>query len=276
MIKTFQALSGLLLLLGAAVAYATPEEDRLRLVIYFKTRYPDVKPENYNYGALAFDPDSKAQYDAIMEFPPFVEEIEKGRKLWKTPFRNGKTYAECLPSGGRMIAGNYPMFDEAKGKVVTLEDVINICRVANGDEAYKLDDMKTMGLLTSYVRTLSDGMKMNIRVDGPAALKAYEDGKQTFFARKGQLNVSCANCHIDHALDHLRSELLSPVTGQATHWPVFRGGDTLVTLQKRYVGCFNSVRQVSDQEGSPRMNNLEYFHSYLSNGLEMKSSVFRK
>jgi L-cysteine S-thiosulfotransferase len=74
----------------------------------------------------------------------------------------------------------------------------------------------------------------------------------------------------------LRSELISPAVGHAVHWPVFRGGDNLVLLQQRYVGCYRSVRAVSPGQGSTMMNNLEYFHSALSNGLPMKASVFRK
>jgi len=274
--KLIMVLAGLGIALGAVAANAAPEDDRLKVVNYFKNKYSDVKIDNYIHGALAYDPDSKAQYDSIMEFPPYVGEIDKGEKMWKTPFKSGKTYADCMPNGGKMIAGNYPMFDEAKGKVVTFENVLNDCRVANGEEPYKYDDMKTMGLLSAYARTLSDGMKMNIKVDSPAALKAYEDGKKTYYARAGQLNFSCANCHIDAAGNRLRSELLSPVTGQATHWPVFRAGENLVTLQTRYVGCFKQVRHVPDVQNSTRFNNLEYFHSYLSNGLEMKASVFRK
>ena len=274
--KFILVLAGLGIALGAVAANAAPEDERLKVVDYFKNKYSDVKIDDYIYGALAFDPDSKAQYNSIMEFPPYVGEIDKGEKLWKTPFKNGKTYADCLPNGGKMIAGNYPMFDEAKGKVVTFEDAINACRVANGEEPYSYSDMKTMGLVTAYARTLSDGMKMNIRVDSPAAMKAFEDGKKTYYTRAGQLNFSCANCHVDAAGNRLRSELLSPVVGQATHWPVFRGGERLVTLQNRYVGCFKQVRHMPDKEGSTRFNNLEYFHSYLSNGLEMKASVFRK
>ncbi|OGT05789.1 MAG: sulfur oxidation c-type cytochrome SoxA, partial [Gallionellales bacterium RBG_16_57_15] len=131
-----------------------------------------------------------------MEFPPYDSEIDKGRKMWETPFKNGKTYAGCLPNGGQHIAGNYPRFDEAKGKVVTLHDAINDCRTANGEEAFKVNDMKTMGLLTAYMRTLSDGMMMNIKVETPKAMAAYEDGKKTFFSRKGQLNFACASCHV--------------------------------------------------------------------------------
>jgi len=274
--KIIVALAGLGILMGAVAANAGPEEDRVKVTNYFKAKYPDIKVEDYIYGALAFDPDSKAQYNSIMEFPPYTAEIDKGEKLWKTPLKSGKTYADCLPNGGKMIAGNYPMFDNAKGKVVTLEDAINECRKANGEEAYGYGDPKTMGLLTAYMRTLSDGMKMNIKVEGDAAQKAYEDGKKTFYSRAGQLNFSCASCHVDGAGNRLRSELLSPVIGQATHWPVFRGGDNLVTLQVRYEGCNKSVRHSPDKAGSTRYNNLEYFHSFMSNGLELKSSVFRK
>jgi sulfur-oxidizing protein SoxA len=57
---------------------------------------------------------------------------------------------------------------------------------------------------------------------------------------------------------------------------VFRGGDNLVQLQQRYVGCYRSVRAISPAAGSAMMNNLEYFHSSLSNGMPLKASVFRK
>jgi sulfur-oxidizing protein SoxA len=274
--KLLTGVASLGIALGAATAQATPESDRQEFIKHYTTKYPNVKLEDYVYGALAFDADSKAQYDAIMEFPPYESQIENGRKMWETPFKNGKKYADCLPNGGKQIAGNYPMFDEAKGKVVTLQDAINDCRTANGEEAYKVGDMKTMGTLTSYMRTLSDGMLVNIKVEGPKATAAYEDGKKSYFQRKGQLNFACSSCHVQNAGTRLRSELISPTVGQTVHWPVFRGGDNLVTLQQRYQGCYSQVRAVPPPQGGTTMNNLEYFHSALSNGLPMKASVFRK
>jgi len=274
--KLLAGVASLGIALGAATAWASPESDRQELIKYYQSKYPNIKLEDYVYGALAFDEDSKAQYDAIMEFPPYEADIDAGRKMWETPFKNGKTYASCLPNGGKNVAGNYPMFDEAKGKVVTLNDAINDCRVANGEEPYKLGDKNTMGKLTAYLRTLSDGMLMNVKVQGPKATAAYEDGKKTFFSRKGQLNFACASCHVQNAGVRLRSELISPAVGHTVHWPVFRGGDNLVMLQNRYEGCFKQVRAVPPAVGSTTMNNLEYFHSSLSNGLPMKASVFRK
>lgn len=274
--KLLTGLLGLGVLMSSFNVLATPEQDRQALIKHYTQKYPNVKVDDYVYGALAFDADSKAQYDSIMEFPPYESVIDAGRKMWETPFKNGKRYADCFPNGGKQMAGNYPMFDEAKGKVVTLQDALNNCRVANGEEALKLNDMKTMGTLTSYMRTLSDGMLMNVKVEGPKAMAAYESGKKTFYSRKGQLNFACANCHVQNGGTRLRSELISPVVGHAVHWPVFRGGDNLVTLQQRYEGCFKQVRAVPPPQGGDTMNNLEYFHSSLSNGLPLKASVFRK
>jgi len=274
--RLFPLLAGLFALISAWAAIASPEGDRMNLVKQLTADFPDIKPHDYIHGALAFDPDSMAQYLSIMQFPPFLSALEAGEKLWRTPFASGKRYADCLPNQGRMIAGNYPKFDPVRSRVVTLETAINDCRVANGESAYVYGDASTMGLLTAYLRTLSDGMQMNIQVEGEAALKAYEDGKKTFYSRAGQLNYSCANCHVDNVGTRLRSEILSPVIGQATHWPVFIGGDQLVTLQKRYQRCHRDVRHVPDQAGSTRYDNLEYFHAYQSNGLPLQASVFRK
>lgn len=274
--KLLTGLLGLGVLLSSFSAFATPEQDRQALIRYYTQKYPNVKVDDYVYGALAFDADSKAQYNSIMEFPPYESVMDEGRKMWETPFKNGKRYADCFPNGGKQLAGNYPIFDETKGKVVTLQDALNNCRVANGEEALKVNDMKTMGTLTSYMRTLSDGMLMNVKVEGPRAMAAYEDGKKTFYSRKGQLNFACANCHVQNGGTRLRSEIISPVVGHAVHWPVFRGGENLVTLQQRYQGCFQQVRAVPPPQGGETMNNLEYFHSALSNGMPMKASVFRK
>ena len=274
--KIVLALLSSSLLLGSLNAHATPEQDRKQILDYYKNKFPTVKFEDYVFGALALDKDAMEQYKSIMDFPPFEGVVDTGKKMWETPFKNGKTYASCFPNGGKNVAGNYPYFDDKLSKVITFEMALNQCRKSNGEEEYKYEDKATMSTLTAYARTLSDGMRMNIKVDSPAALEAYEGGKKHFYTRRGQLNFACATCHIDNPGNKLRTELLSPMLGQATHWPVFRGGDNLVTLQQRYEGCNKQVRAAAFPIGSEEYNNLEYFHSYMSNGLPMKASVFRK
>lgn len=270
------ALLGASLAAAATVSHAAPEPDRKQMVNYFQKKLPGVKLDNYVFGALALDKDSMSQYDSIMEFPPFEGVIDAGKEMWDKPFKNGKTFAGCFPNGGKNVVGNYPYFDDKAGKVVTFEMAINQCLKDNGEDPFKYNDMNTMGILTAYARTLSDGMRMNVKVQGAGALAAYEAGKDQFFRRRGQLNFSCASCHVENAGNRIRAEVLSPALGQATHWPVFRGGEKLVTLQNRFVGCNKQVRATPFAEGGEEYNNLEYFLSYMSNGLPLKASVFRK
>lgn len=257
-------------------AETDPEHDRLGFVELYQKKFPDRLLSDYVYGALMLSEDAKQQYDSIMEWPPFAPVIDAGKAMWEKPFKNGKTYADCFPNGGKMVAGDYPKYDTKLGKIVNFEMAINQCLIANDETPLKISDMKTMGVLMSYARTLSDGMNMNVKVDSPAALEKFEAGKRFFYARRGQLNFACASCHMQNAGNTLRTEILSPTVGQATHWPVFRGGDNLNTIQARYKRCLEQIRAVPLEQGGEDFNNLEYFHSYLSNGLPLKASVYRK
>lgn len=269
---------GLASLLAAPVfsGEAGPEQDREAIMRLFAARFPGIPADDYVLGGFMLNPDGRRHYEDIMSFPPFEVDIDRGREMWETPLRDGRTYADCLPNRGRMIAGRYPKFDAATDRVVTFEMEINRCRTESGEAPYPYDDMGTMGTLTAYARTLSDGMRMDIRVDGPAARRHYEAGKALFHRRIGQMNFSCANCHVDNAGRIMRMEIISPAIGQATHFPVFRGGDALYTLHARYTRCMRQVRAEPFPMGGEAFNDLEYFHSYLSNGLPLKASVYRR
>jgi sulfur-oxidizing protein SoxA len=259
-----------------AQAVAGPEQDHASLIELFKGKFPGLALEEYVNGALMLSPDAKAQFDSIMEFPPFQGELDKGRLLWEKPFANGRTFSGCFPDGGRNVAGNFPYFDAASGKVVTFEMAINRCLRENGEREFAYGDTGTMGVLTAYARTLSDGMRVNVVVDGPAAQRRYQAGRSFYFRRIGQLNLACASCHVTFAGSYFRDEIISPAIGQTTHFPVFRAGDNLHTLHMRYQRCVEAMRAVPYPAGSEEFNDLEYFHSYLSNGLPMRASVYRK
>lgn len=264
------------LILGASfAAIASPAEDRKALVDFYKQHLPGVKVENYVLGALALNKDALAQYESIMTFPPFVNDVDEGRKTWEKPFKNGKNFAGCFPNGGKNVIGVYPYFDNALGKVVTFENALNACLRSNDEPELKYGS-STLGLLSAYARSLSDGMKVQVKVEGPGALEAYEKGKTYYYARRGQLNFSCASCHVDNVGKFIRSEQLSPMVGQAVHWPVFRAGTELATLQRRFQQCGSQTRATPLEINSDEYNNLEYFMTYISNGLPMQSPVFRK
>jgi sulfur-oxidizing protein SoxA len=269
-------ITGIAMVCAAGQALASPEQDCAEFIALYRDKFPDVPLENYVDGALMLSRDAKAQFDSIMEFPPFQGDIDRGRILWETPFKDGKAFAGCFENGGRNIAGDYPYYDPAGDRVVTFEMDINRCLRDNGEAEYEFNDNATMGTLTAYARTLSDGMRVNVRIEGAGALAKYEQGKKLYFTRIGQYNFACASCHMANAGRILRTEFLSPSVGQSTHWPVFRAGDNLNTLHMRYRRCMEQMRAVPFPAGSEELNNLEYFHSYLSNGLPMRASVYRK
>ena len=259
------------------IAQATPEEDLESFRNYFQKRFADVPMDDYINGTYALDAAMREQWQSIEEFPPYELNIEKGEALFNTPFKNGKTYADCFKNGGKAIKQNYPYFDTATGKVKTLEGEINECRVANGEEPFPYKKGKVADI-SAYMAYTSRGNKINVVIpDDPKALEAYNRGKHHFYAKRGQLNMSCADCHVYNAGNKIRADLLSPGLGQTTHFPVYRskwGG--LGTIQRRYGGCNKQVRAKPFKAQSAEYNALEYFHTYMSNGLEMNGPGARK
>ncbi len=260
----------------ACSALASPEKDRAAMLAFFSERFVDVPLQDYIHGSMMLSDDARMQYESIMDFPPFQGDIDRGKKIWERPFANGQSFASCFENGGHTIAGRYPYYDEQTNRVVTFEMALNQCLRNNGETELDYGDRSTMGVLTAYARTLSDNMLMDVRVDGAGARKKYESGRAFYYRRIGQHNLACASCHLTHAGHYFRDELLSPTIGQAVHFPVFRGGEFLYTLHMRYRRCMEAVRAVPYPAGSEELNNLEYFHSYLNNGLPLKASIYRR
>lgn len=270
------SLLGLILCVSTSV-YANPEKDREVYTDFFKTRFPDVKMAEYANGAYAYDKAGRENWEAIEEFPPYEIAIEDGQTMWETPFANGKTYKDCFPKGPA-IAHHYPRWDKKQGKVLTLPLALNQCREANGEKPLKYKKGSINNIL-SYIAFESRGQKINVEIpkDDPGAMAAYEDGKKFYYTRRGQLNFSCATCHVQNAGMKIRSEILSPGLGQTTHFPVYRSKwGTVGTLHRRFTGCNKQVRAKPFKAQGEEYRNLEYFMTYMNNGFELNGPGARK
>jgi sulfur-oxidizing protein SoxA len=270
---TIAATLGLLCTAPVAVQ-AGPQQDLQEFRAYYAKRFPDTPFKDYVNGVYSIDQASREQWEAIEEFPPYELNVEKGKELFSTPFKNGKTYASCFRNGGMGVKQDYPYFDTATGKVMTLETAINDCRTKNGEEPLKWEK-GDIADISAYMAYTSRGNKINVVVPSDErAQQAYEQGKEQFYAKRGQLNLSCADCHQWTAI---RADLLSPALGHTSHFPVYRskwGG--LGTLHRRYVGCNKQVRFKPYKPQSDEYRNLEFFHTYVSNGLELNGPGARK
>jgi sulfur-oxidizing protein SoxA len=264
----------LALILFAAAASAraadivNPEADFKAFRDYFTKRLPNVPLNDFVNGPYSMDADLRKQWEAIEDFPPYDFAVDRGKDMFATPFKNGKTYGDCFPNKGVGIRQNYPYFDEKSGQVITLELALNQCRQANGEEP--LSDVKDeMASLTAYMAFTSRGKPFDIKIpNDPRALAAYENGEEYFYSRRGQLNFSCASCHVQNPGQHIRTEVLAPALGLLNAMPIYRSEwNGMGTINRRFVTCNSQVRGVPLEPQDENYRDVEYYLSYMANGL---------
>ncbi len=256
---------------------AGPKEDQTHLRQHYQRLFPTLDLNNYSDAIYAIDPIARESWEAIEEFPPYEPSIDEGEIEFNTPFKNGKTYGDCFPDKGLSIANRYPQWDSTKKEVVTLARAINNCRVANGEPKLPYKKGKIAKLL-AYMAYTSRGKPIEITIPAePEALAAYEEGKSYYYQRRGQLNFSCATCHIQNAGKKIRVETLSPMLGHTSGWPVYRlkWGET-GTLHRRFIGCHKQIRATPLPAQSREFRNLEFFMSYIGNGVPFNGPTTRK
>lgn len=245
-----------------------PQADYKAFREYFFNKFPNLKPNDFVNGPYSMDVGLRKQWQAIEEFPPYDIAVDKGKTLFAKPFKNGKTFADCFPNKGIGVRQDYPKFDAKTGKVITLEVAVNECLTKNGEKPYnyKKDDMAAV---TAYMAFTSRGKPMNIKIpNDPRALAAYQKGKEYFYTRRGQFNFACASCHVELAGKHLRTEVLAPALGILNAMPIYRsnwGG--MGTISRRFTSCNTQVRAASLKPQDELYRDVEYYLSYMANGL---------
>jgi len=245
-----------------------PAADAKAFRNYFVRKFPNVKLEDFVNGPYALNEDMRRQWEDKEQFPPYEFSLEMGKEMFARPFGNGKGYPDCFPNQGIGIRQNYPYFDDKEGKVVTLELALNRCREANGEPPLSYVDDE-MAALTAYMAFTSRGKPFDIKIpDDPRALGAYQNGKRYFYTRRGQLNFSCATCHVQNPGERMRAEVLAPALGILNAMPIYRsewGG--MGTISRRFTTCNSQIRGIPLGPQDEEYRDLEYYLSYVSNGL---------
>lgn len=280
-------IAGFLMLLptsGIAQSRPTPEQERQELIQALQVLLPGTQPADWTLGGEVLAPSTNGNVQAI----PFNAEnatnsadiLAIGKKRWDHKFRNGKSLAHCFPNGGKRIAATYPQYDAKTKLVITLEMAINRCLQLHREPEIAMHNTPVMGPLSAYARSLSDGQRLALRVGIPAARDKLDSGKALFTRRIGQQNYACASCHVLQAGKLFRtgaidpssavSTVLSPAIGQATTWPRLEPGGKVRTLHMQFQRCMQRAGAEPFDLGSEEFNNLEYYHTFLSNGLPIR------
>jgi len=269
---------GLVGLSVSAASVAGPEEDRQAFRKFYENRFPQVQPiGDFQNGVYSILPQAREQWEAIEEFPPYELAIEEGEKIFNKTFANGKSLKDCFGEDGA-VREQYPHWNKERGMVMTMELAINECLEANGEKPLKYKK-GAMAAVSAYMSYNSRGQSINVEIpsDDPRALAAYEDGKEHFYTKRGQLNFACADCHMHTSGMNYRSETVSPAFGHATNWPVYRAKwQEMGTLHRRFAGCHDNIRANPFKAQGEEYRNLEYFISYMANGLEFNGPAARK
>lgn len=259
----------------AGPTLADPESDRAAFRDFYQNRFPDVPLSEHNNGVYAIDEGAREQWLELEDFPPYEIALDEGTELYEQSFADGAGYSDCFGDG--RVRQNYPRFDQDLARVETLDMAINACRLNHGEPSLAYDSQE-MAAISSFIAFASRGEVVNIATPTTAAeLDAYEEGKRFYQSRRGQLNFACSSCHVQIVGNRLRAERLSASLGHVTHWPVYRlKWQEMGGLHLRFQECNSQVGAEPFELQSQPYRNLEYFLSYMSNGLEWNGPGTRK
>jgi sulfur-oxidizing protein SoxA len=268
---------------GAALVagYGTSAADKSGIP-YFSGEYESVDPPEGSSlpelisGYYFRTPETRELQDDDFMNPAFIW-LERGQELWDVAEgAAGKACADChgaAEEGMRGVGASYPKV-QAKGELMNLEQRINACREENMQaEPWKWESDELLGM-TTFVRHQSEGMPVEVSIDGEAA-PYFETGKAFYYQRRGQLNLACANCHENNYGMYLRADMLSQ--GHTNGFPTYRlKWQKLGSLHRRIRGCNRQVRAEPYPAGSDEYTALELFLAWRGQGLPVETPAVRQ
>ncbi|PCJ04715.1 MAG: sulfur oxidation c-type cytochrome SoxA [Rhodobacteraceae bacterium] len=167
----------------------------------------------------------------------------------------------------------YPKWNDDAQEMRTLTMQINDCRVNQmGADKWKYTggDIANMEALISVQ---SRGLPVNVAIDGPAQ-STWDEGKELYYTRTGQLDLSCANCHEENYGNMIRADHLSQ--GQINGFPTYRLKNAkLNTVHARFKGCIRDTRAETYKPGSSEFVALELYVASRGNGLSVEGPSVR-
>jgi len=185
----------------------------------------------------------------------------------------GKSCASCHEDV-EDFAGLRPTLPRVEGaELVSMENLINNCRTERmGAEPWKWSGGKMTGM-TALIGVQSRGLPMSVAIDGAAA-PFWEKGKELYYKRVGQLDMSCSNCHEDNYNKMIRADHLSQ--GQINGFPTYRLKNAkLNSIHARFKGCMKNIRAQPFKEGGDEFKSLELYIASRAEGLAVETPSVR-
>jgi sulfur-oxidizing protein SoxA len=218
----------------------------------------------------------RALQDDDFDNPGFAW-VARGEALWSKPDGKAqKSCASCHGAAAETMRGkttDYPKFYQPSGRIINLEQRINICRDGKMEAplwTYGSDDMLGM---TAYLRLQSRGVPVEARVDGPAK-PVFEQGQAIYKGRMGQLGMSCAHCHDEAYGKTYGGKTISQ--GHGNGFPAFKVEKAgFSSLHEQFAGCFRLMKAEPHAPGSQDYVALELYLAWRGAGLPVETPAVR-
>ena len=203
--------------------------------------------------------------------------VLEGEALWNRP--DGPAGQSCASCHGqaetsmRGVAARYPAWDAATAAPIDLAGRILQSRAARQGASPWARESEELLALAAYVAHQSRGLPIS-PPDDPRLLAARERGRALYSERRGQLDLSCAQCHDGNAGRRLAGSLIPQ--GHPTGYPLYRlEWQSLGSLQRRLRGCMTGVRAEPFAPGAPEYVEIELYLAQRAAGMAMETPAVR-
>ena len=267
---------------SVAWSQSIPDEAEIQREIqefqdYFRSRFPGVPLEDYSHGvdALPQNVRQSANRELLLVAPPYDGHAEAGRKAWESPMPSGLSLSDCF--SGKPPPMAYPYL--FNGTVHTITGDINLCRNQNGAGPLAENSAEMARLVVAF-KSPWRGLPTDVDFRQAEIRRLYAIGRQAYWAKRGQMNLSCANCHVHNAGNRLRGQVLSAALGQGSGYPAYSirwsiGGEPMGTLYRRYDRCFALAGAAPLATGNSTYPALEVYQAILNRGIPLSAPSIR-
>ena len=266
---------------GAVSVNADPIDAQLTIdgkEMITRTKAPEGHPFPEEFSGWLFrEAETRALEEDSFDNPGMLT-VEDGNTVCNTVEGTaGKSCASChgdVAESMKGVGANYPKWDAASNKPIDIELQINKCRKNEmGAEPYKFDDPGQVAL-TTLIKHQSLGLPVSVDLSKGDMQKWWEKGKEVYYTRTGQLNMSCATCHEVNMGKLIRADHLSQ--GQINGFPTYRLNNGMVSVQNRFRGCIRDTRATIPKAFSDELMALEVYVTWRGSGLSVETPAVRQ
>jgi len=281
--KRVSIAAGIISTVVATTVMAEPSTDKLvidgELEMVTRTASPEGHPLSEVISGWHYRTESTRVLEADSFDNPGMLGVEAGAELWsKVEGSEGKSCGSCHGDAADSMAAvgaTYPKWHQKTGRPINVELQINQCRVDNmGAEAYKFDKGGQKPL-TAYIKHQALGKPVSVNLEDGEMQAWWDKGKELYYRRTGQLNLSCASCHEKNNGKYIRADHLSQ--GNVNGFPTYRlKQSNLISLHNRFRGCIRDTRAEFPAAFSDDLMALEVYTTWRGQGLSVETPAVRQ